>query len=132
MGNRHRSIVDIDLGGRERHLRFTLNAFAEAEQRLGLAGMQEVLTSVETLSARTIRTVLRCGLLHEEPDLTEEEVGSWDFDVTDVIQKLMEAITLAFGTTVQAATAVGGASGTKGNGARPRALPAGAGTGPKS
>lgn len=70
----------ISLGGKERELRYDLNAIAEIGDRLGLtirlAHFQEDLMDAP-LSLSAVRTVLWAGLIHAEPDLTEKEVGAW-------------------------------------------------------
>lgn len=66
--------VDLD---KPRHLLYDFNALVLAEEMLGvnlLAGGEMVLNR---LSFTQVRTLLFCGLLHEDPDLTERQVGSW-------------------------------------------------------
>jgi len=66
------------MDGKERTLRYDLNAIAEVGERLGIevriAHIGEDLLN-RPLPLRAIRTVLWAGLLHENPDVTEEEIG---------------------------------------------------------
>ena len=70
----------LTLGGRERTLRYDLNAVAEIGDRLGLevriASLGDDIFS-KPLPLSALRTVIWAGLIHEEPDLTEKEVGAW-------------------------------------------------------
>lgn len=87
--------VTLDLGGEERRLTYDLNAIAEIGERLDitirLAHFEEDLLGVR-LKPKAIRTLLWAGLIHDNPDLTEEEVGGW---VTQ--DNFMEVITAFFG-----------------------------------
>lgn len=72
--------VKITLGGQERTLRYDLNAIALLGQELGLKVRlayfrEDVLETPLPLSA--LRTLLWVGLLHAEPELTEQQVGGW-------------------------------------------------------
>jgi hypothetical protein len=61
--------------GKERHLRFTLNALAELEERFG--STEAAFSKVENESSVVaLRAILWAGLLWEEPDLTEFDVGN--------------------------------------------------------
>lgn len=65
----------IVLGGKERTLRFDFNALAELERETGINALDG---SVWTNPSVTItRALLWAGMLHEEPELTIREVGSW-------------------------------------------------------
>jgi hypothetical protein len=123
MANPHRGTVDIDIGGKPRTLKIDLNALAEAEDRLGVSGMNDILPLLDRVSVRAVRCLLWAALLHEEPDLTEKEVGSWSMNLQEVVSLLVKALGVAF-TTVESP-----AKGAVGNGARPAAK---AGTGSKS
>lgn len=93
MANAQKAIVPIKLD-KERNLRFTLNALAEIEDKLGipLSKMGEV-----DLGIKAVRTMLWAGLIHEDPQITEQEVGNMvDFDNMAYIQeKLSEAFAKA-------------------------------------
>lgn len=72
--------VTIELGGKERHLKYDLNAIAEIGERLKitirLQRFAEDLMSTP-LPFSALRVILWAGLRHEEPDLTPEKVGAW-------------------------------------------------------
>ena len=72
--------VTLDLGGKERRLRYDLNAIAEIGDRLGvrvrLDHLQEDLLGVP-LPLSTLRLILWAGLIHEDPDLDPKQVGAW-------------------------------------------------------
>ena len=69
-----------DFGGRDRHLRYDANAWAELGDRLGLtlrlgSFQKDLLEKPLPLSA--LRTFVWAGLLHDDPALDEKTVGSW-------------------------------------------------------
>ena len=72
--------VVLNLGGKERRVRYNLNAIAEIGDRL------EIKVRLDNLGAdllgrelplRALRTILWAGLIHEDESLTEKEVGGW-------------------------------------------------------
>ncbi|MBC9785502.1 hypothetical protein H1S01_13425 [Heliobacterium chlorum] len=93
MANKQRGFVDIDLD-RPRKLRYTLNALAEIEDKLGVTVTK---LSEVTLGIKSIRTFLWAGLIHEDANLNEKDVGSWvDFDNIEYVQaKIAEAFETA-------------------------------------
>lgn len=58
---------------KERHLVFDLNAFCEIEDKFG--SITEAFKSLENVSMKALRTLLWAGLVHEDENLTEKEVG---------------------------------------------------------
>lgn len=94
MANRKRGFVEIELDGKERKLRYSLNALAELEDKLGipLSELNEV-----NMGMKQIRAFLWAGLIHENPELTEREVGDMvDFDNMEYIsEKIGEAFKTA-------------------------------------
>lgn len=70
-----RKPTEIELGdGVVRTIKYTLNSFAEMEDRYG-----DVDAAIEKMSAgsvKAIRLILWAGLLHNDEKLTEEQVGS--------------------------------------------------------
>lgn len=72
--------IKLELGGKERGLRFDLNALAEIGDRLSikirLDHLKEDLLGVP-LPLSALRVVLWAGLIHEDPELKPEEVGAW-------------------------------------------------------
>ncbi|QGG47654.1 hypothetical protein [Heliorestis convoluta] len=95
MTNKRRGFIDIELD-RPRQLRYTLNAFAEIEERLGVPLAE--LGNIK-LGMKTVRTILWAGLLHEDISITEEEVGDMvGFEKLEYVQrKIAEAFEVATG-----------------------------------
>jgi len=74
-----------------RILKFDLNSFAELEELFGSIDL--AMKALEKGTIKGIRTLLRCGLMHEEETLTDKKVGSI-VGLTD-LQDLSEKITIA-------------------------------------
>ena len=93
MANKQKNEVSIMLD-KKRTIRFTLNALAEIEDALGVPLSK--LSEVE-LGVKTVRTMLWAGLLHEDDELTEKQVGNWvDFENLEEVQtKVTEAFSMA-------------------------------------
>ena len=90
MANKQKNEVKITLD-KERTLRFTLNSLAELEDAFGVSLSQ--LGEVE-LGIKAVRTMLWAGLIHEDEELTERQVGNMvDFDN---LQEVQEKVTTAF------------------------------------
>jgi hypothetical protein len=81
--------IDLD---RERHLLFDLNALAALEECYG--DIDKALKELGKGSIKAIKAILWCGLLHEDPKLSQTEVGRLvTFDRVDyVLNKLDEAM----------------------------------------
>lgn len=93
--------VELD---KPRRLRYGINALCMIEDMLG-----KPLTKLDTdrMSIKDIRTVLYCGLAGDDKDLTPEKVGDLideHSNLEEIIQKMTEAITLAFGKNMRGAT----------------------------
>jgi len=90
LGDVRQKPVKITLGGQERELRFDMNAFAELEDLYG--SIQAGFEALASGKFKPIRTMLWLALLHENPNLTEREVGSWISigDLAEVASKLTE------------------------------------------
>src|SRR5690606_28276148 len=67
--------VNVDLGGRERQLRFDFNAVADLEEHFG-KGIASVM-SEEQVGFRTIRAMYWAGMKWRNPRLTVEKAGEW-------------------------------------------------------
>ena len=65
--------VTLTIGGKERHLAFDYAAIALAEK---LAGVN-LLSGTFEASFSTLGSMLYAALLHDEPKLKLDEVGSW-------------------------------------------------------
>lgn len=92
MANKHRGFVEIQLD-KKRRLRYTMNALAEIEDQLGvpLAELQNVKMTI-----KNIRVILWAGLIHEDSELTQEQVGEM-VDLNN-IEEVQQKIAEAFGT----------------------------------
>lgn len=92
--NKQREIFKIELGGKERTVRFTLNSLEKIEDSLGvpLSQMGEI-----ELKIKNIKAILFAGLVQEEgEDLTPDMVGEWvDLDNLNIIQDVLQQ---AFGS----------------------------------
>lgn len=91
MANKHRGIVEVELGGKVRNLRYTMNALAEIEDKLGvaMADMKDIKMTI-----KNVRVILWAGLIHEDKELTIEEVG----DMVDMsnFEEVQEKVAEAF------------------------------------
>jgi len=67
--------VEIEIGGKLRHLLLDLNAMATFEEIVGKSFFD--LSETEHMGARELRAFLYVCLLHEDDSLTLEQVGSW-------------------------------------------------------
>lgn len=78
--------------GVERNLVYDLNAMAELEDRYG--SVDAAFEALDKNSIKAIRCILWAGLIHAEPDLTEQQVGSL-IDM-QYLQELMGSLGDAF------------------------------------
>ncbi len=72
--------VTIHLGGKDRELRYDLNAISVIGDKLELSGSLNNLAADllgKPLPLSALRTILWAGLVWDDKDLKEEEVGSW-------------------------------------------------------
>ena len=103
-----------DFGGADRYLRYDFNAWAAIGDRLGIkirfASFQDDLLNAP-LPLSALRTLIWGGLLHAEPDLTEQQVGAWidEDNMLDVFQAFFSRFDGTSSPEVQAAlrTAMG-------------------------
>lgn len=81
-------VVAITLD-KERHLRYTLNAFRILEKEFGI----KLENLGDSISLETIQALLYVGLLHEDKSLTFDEVGDMvDFgNMAEVNEKVSQA-----------------------------------------
>jgi hypothetical protein len=74
--------VKVDIGdGQERHLRYTLNAFALIEEKYGT--IDKAMEILKSGSIAAVRFALWAGLVHEDENLSEHYVGS-QIDLSDL------------------------------------------------
>lgn len=69
-----RAPVYITIGGEQKQLKYTLNSFAEMEERYGT--IDDAMKAMEKGSIKAVRFMLWAGLCHDDDSLTEREVGS--------------------------------------------------------
>jgi len=72
--------VTLVLDGKERRVRYDLNAISEIGDRLDIKVRLDNLGADllgRELPLRALRTILWAGLIHEDETLTEQEVGKW-------------------------------------------------------
>lgn len=79
--------------GVEREIRFTLNAMAELEDRYG--SVDKAFDAMQDGSIKAARCVLWAGLLHNDENLTEKQVG----DLIDLscLDQIMSGLNGAMG-----------------------------------
>ena len=82
--------IPIELD-KPRTLLFDLNAFAELEDKFG--SLDQAFQKMQQGSVKATRTLLWAGLLHEDENLTERQVGAM-ISLTNV-ESIMEQITEA-------------------------------------
>mgnify|MGYP006879990598 FL=1 len=85
--------------GVERTIKFTLNALAELEDRYG--SVDEAFKQLDNNSIKAVRCILWAGLIHEDPELTEQQVGNL-IDI-QYMQELMASLNDAFDSDMPAA-----------------------------
>ncbi|HEF5065822.1 hypothetical protein [Bacillus paramobilis] len=91
MANTQRGQATLTLD-KERTLLFDLNALADVEDKLGMS-MTEI---GEKMSIKVMRTLLTAGLSHEDPELTERQVGA--MITMDNIKTVQDALSIAMGS----------------------------------
>jgi hypothetical protein len=97
MANTHRGEVKIVIGGRERVMKLTLNDFAMLEQLNPGQTLLDILARLDKMEITLLRTLLYLSLRHDDADLTEEQLGEFDFNLTELTTKLGECIAASLG-----------------------------------
>ncbi len=89
-------LIEVNLD-RTRHLKYTLNAFIELDDMLGINILQNPQAFLTSLSAKTMRAFLWVGLIHEDPDLTLDAVGALIHmgNLGELNQAIQKAMTVA-------------------------------------
>lgn len=84
--------IKVELGGKERTIKYDLNALSILEEEVGsIEKLDEYVYGENGISIKAIRKVLWAGLIHENEDLTEKEVGSWfDLKSLDLISNIIK------------------------------------------
>lgn len=88
--------VEIEIGGKARHLRMDFRAIAAAERATGRNLLRP--GSVAAAGASEMTAILWGCLLHEEPDLTLDTVRSWITygNAADTFVAVMDAVAKCF------------------------------------
>jgi hypothetical protein len=97
MVNKKRGEISIELGGRERVLKLTLNDFAELQDRYNDMPLIDILAKLDKMDVKVLRALLYLAVKHDDKDLTENQVGAFEFNLTEVATKLGECIAAALG-----------------------------------
>lgn len=84
--------------GVERNIKYTLNAMAELEDKYG--SVDEAFAQLDKNSIKAVRCVLWAGLIHEDPELTEQQVGNL-IDI-QCMQNLMKTLNTALDSDMPA------------------------------
>jgi hypothetical protein len=88
-------MVEIEIGGKTRTLRYTLNSLKEAQQELGFRGFGDIEQVL--LSFNGILTFLYAGLKTSDPKITKKEIGDWDMIMIDVAKVIGKELTSFIG-----------------------------------
>lgn len=99
MANKKRGEIKVNLGGRDRVLKLTLNDFAELQDMYDNKPLVDILATLDKMDIKLLRTMLYLALRHEDKDLTEHQVGNFEFNLADVASKLGECIGASLGQT---------------------------------
>lgn len=97
-------LTTVNLGGKDRTIKFDLNAYAELELKYG--SVEKAMDALQTGSVSALRNILWAGLIHSEAvfdqttgdvvsyAITPYQVGSWiePSDMQAVSTSLSEAI----------------------------------------
>ena len=95
MANKKRGQVSVEIGGKSRKMWLTLNDFAELQDRFDGKPVTEILQKLNQMDVRVLRAILHLALRHDDPDLTENQVGDFEFSIADIASKLGECIALS-------------------------------------
>ena len=84
-----RTPVKIELDGKERTLKFDLNALCLFEE----TAKQGITEALRQRSMSAIRALIWAGLIHEDPMLTIDDVGKMEFrSLQDIVVKVVSAL----------------------------------------
>lgn len=84
--------IPLEIGGKTRGLKYDFNALALVEEKTGKSALSGDI--FQNLRATDLRFFIWAGLVHEQPDLMVEEVGSWIH--MGNLPKITECIAQAF------------------------------------
>jgi hypothetical protein len=97
-------VVPIELGGKLRHLKYTLNAECKFKELTGLDTFKEGI-KFSDLAADQFRVLVWCCLLHEDKAITMEEIGEMIGRGNGM--EVLTAVIKAFNLSLPAAKAKG-------------------------
>lgn len=97
MTNKKRGEVKLEIGGRDRVLRLTLNDFACLQDRFDNKPLMDILGTLDKLDVKVMRAMLYYALRHDDKDLTEEQIGEFEMNFTVTVAKLSECIAVCLG-----------------------------------
>jgi hypothetical protein len=95
MANKKRGEIKVNLGGRDRLMKLTLNDFAELQDRYNGQPLVDILATLDKMDVKVLRALLYFAIRQDDADLTEEQVGSFEFNLTEIATKLGECISLS-------------------------------------
>lgn len=100
---------------KERTIRFTLNSFADLEERYG--SIDVAMNTLQDGSIKGLRTLLWAGLIHEDEQLTERQVGNMiDMSsLTELTVHVTEALELSLPPQLEPATELEAVTVAEGN-----------------
>jgi len=93
--------IAIELGGKQRHLRYDFNSLVALEDELGVT-VDKIESFVSgSVKLRDLRTLIWAGLVHEDDGITPKDVGAWiDFqNIEKISEKVGRALEAAFPPT---------------------------------
>lgn len=67
--------IEIEIGGKVRHLLFDMNAYCEYEDIYGTT--ETIMETASSKKIKDVRSMVRIGLLHEYAKATDNMIGSW-------------------------------------------------------
>ena len=90
--------IPIELGGKTRQLRYDFNALVALEDALDISISEIGKLMSGSVRLKDLRSIVWAGLLHDNEEVTEKEVGGWlELSVLgDVADKVGQAINIAF------------------------------------
>lgn len=97
MANKKRGEISVNLGGRKRIMKLTLNDFAELQDRNNNQPLLTILSELDNLNLKLIRSILYLALRHDDPDLTEEQVGAFDMNLVQVTELIGQCVQASLG-----------------------------------
>lgn len=95
MANKHRGEVEVNIGGKDRVLKLTLNDFTQIQDRHDGKPLMEILSSLEKVDVKTIRFILFLACKHEDKTISEQEVGEFEDSLQTIIEVTTKCITLS-------------------------------------